>query len=91
MAYIRVSRGVLLRQLRCLWMCLLAFSLACVVAGVCCGSCEDGAPNSLYVIFFIILLAMQFLPRPCVRRSLLRFADGLGCAEVQIFSPMVSR
>ena len=42
-----------------LQVCLVAFSIACAVAGARHGGSEEGTPTILYVIFLIILLVLQ--------------------------------
>ena len=44
-----------------LQVCLVAFSIACAVAGARYGGSEEGTPIILYVIFLIILLVLQIL------------------------------
>ena len=42
-----------------LQVCLVAFSIACAVAGARYGGSEEGTPTILYVIFLIILLVLH--------------------------------
>jgi len=46
-------------QRRAPQVCLVAFSIACAVAGARYGGSEEGTPIILYVIFLIILLVLQ--------------------------------
>ena len=51
--------GELVTVVQGLWVCLVAFSGACAVLGARFGSCEDGPPNLLYIIFAVLLLAVE--------------------------------
>ena len=76
-----------------LWVCLVAFSGACAVLGARFGSCEDGPPNILYIIFAVLLLAVeawQFrMAYPsdsdCCEKLWFVVVCGLGCFEVLDF------
>ena len=48
-----------LRVLWRLWLALVALSVTCAAVGFRYGTCEDGPPTVLYVIFGTVLAAMQ--------------------------------
>ena len=89
-----------LRVLWRLWLALVALSVTCAAVGARYGTCEDGPPTVLYVIFGTLLAAMQVWQfRVAVTHTklwhegsrgncwaaLYVFYCGLGCAEIYDF------
>ena len=89
-----------LRVLWRLWLALVTLSVTCAAVGARYGTCVDGPPTVLYVIFGTVLAAMQMWQfRVAVTHTklwqeggrgncwvaLYVFYCGLGCAEIYDF------